>query len=65
MEGYGLMLFALPYIIEIFEVIALDLHLGKYPTRKQWDPDGRANHLLSSMRCFDFVIVFTVIVAVF
>ena len=66
MEGYELMIFALPYIIETFEVIALGLHLGKYPTWKQWDPDSRAraNHLLSSMGSFDFVIVLTLIVKI-
>ena len=66
MEGYELMLLALPYIIETFEVIALCLHLGKYPTWKQWDPDNRAraNHLLSSMGSFDFVIVLTLIVKI-
>ena len=66
MEGYELMLLALPYIIETFEVIALGLHLGKYPTWKQWDPDSRAraNHLLSSMGSFDFVIVLTLIVKI-
>ena len=55
MKGYELMLLALTYIIEIFEVIALCLHLGKYPTWKQWDPDSRArgNHLLSSMGRLD------------
>ena len=42
------------------------MHLGKYPTWKEWDPDSRAraNHLLSSMGSFDFVIVLTLIVKI-
>ena len=66
MAGYELKLLALPYIIETFEVIAFGLHLRKYPTWKQWDPDSRArvNHLLSSMGSFHFVIVLTLIVKI-
>ena len=60
------MLLALLYIIETLEVIANRLHLNKYPTWEQWDPDSRAraNSLLSVMGSFEFVVVLTIIVKV-
>ena len=53
-----------PFIIEALDVMALKLHLEKYPEWSKFDQESRsrANRVLGSLRNFRFLIVWTIMV---
>ena len=64
LNGYNMFLIVYPFIIEALEVMALKLHLEKYPEWSKFDQESRsrANRVLSSLRNFRFLIVWTIMV---
>ena len=55
-DGYNMFLIVYPFIIEAPEVMALKLHLEKYPEWSKFDQENgsRKNRALGSLRSFHF-----------
>ena len=64
LDGYNMFLIVYPFITEALEVMALKLHLEKYPEWPKFDQESRsrANRVLVSLRNSCFLIVLTIMV---
>ena len=58
LDGYNMFLIVYAFIIEALEVMALKLHLEKYPEWSKFDQESRCRTIvLGSLRNFCFLIV--------
>ena len=63
LDGYNMFLIVYAFIIEALEVMALKLHLEKYPEGSKFDQESRCRTIvLGSLRNFCFLIVRTIMI---
>ena len=63
LDGYNMFLIVYAFIIEALEVMALKLHLEKYPEWSKFDQESRCRTIvLGSLRNFCFLIVRTIMI---